>query len=240
MIGKYNAKLDDKSRLFVPSKLRGELGELFYVTLAIVGGSGSGKSTLLNLLMGAYDSYEGSITLDGRELRSIDPDSLYDVMSLIDQNVFLFDDSLRNNITMFRDFPAEQVQQAAARAGLLPLMMERGWDYPCGENGGALSGGEHQRVSIARCLLRGTPVLLLDEATAALDARTASEVSEAILNLDGLTRVVVTHRLESALLSQYDEIFVLRSGAICERGSFNSLMAQKGYFYSLYTISAEA
>jgi len=216
--------------------LRLEVGKKY----AIVGGSGSGKSTLLNLLMGAYDSYEGSISLDGRELRSIDPDSLYDVMSLIDQNVFLFDDSIRNNITMFRDFPDAQVQQAAARAGLLPLMMERGWDYACGENGSALSGGERQRVSIARCLLRGTPVLLLDEATAALDAQTANEVSEAILNLDGLTRVVVTHRLEPSLLARYDEILVLRGGSIYERGGFDELMAQKGYFYSLYTVSAAA
>ena len=95
----------------------------------------------------------------------------------------------------------------------------------------------------SRNRLRGVAayiLLLLDEATAALDARTASEVSEAILNLDGLTRVVVTHRLESALLSQYDEIFALRSGTFCERGIFDELMAQKGYFYSLYTISAAA
>ncbi len=207
---------------------------------AIVGSSGSGKTTLLNLLMGAYDSYEGSIMLDGRELRGIAVDSLYDVMSLIDQNVFLFDDTISNNVTMFREFPEEVVRQAAARAGLLPLMLERGWDYQCGENGSGLSGGERQRVSIARCLLRGTPVLLLDEATAALDARTAHEVSEAILQLEGLTRVVVTHRLDPGLMAQYDELIVLRSGEICERGSFDELMGRKGYFYSLYNVSAAA
>ena len=207
---------------------------------AIVGGSGSGKSTLLNLLMGAYDSYSGSIAIDGKELREVDTDSLYDLMSLIGQNVFLFDDTIRRNITMFRDFPEERVDEAVRRSGLDGLIAQRGEDYRCGENGGGLSGGERQRVSIARCLLRGTPVLLLDEATASLDNQTAFAVTDAILHLDGLTRLVVTHRLEEALLEQYDEIVVLRSGAVCERGRFEELMERKGYFYSLYNVSAAA
>lgn len=205
---------------------------------AIVGASGSGKSTLLNLLMGAYDSYTGSITIDGRELREVDTDSLYDLMSLIGQNVFLFDDTIRRNITMFRDFPDEQVEDAVKRSGLSGLLAQRGSDYRCGENGVALSGGERQRVSIARCLLRGAPVLLLDEATASLDNQTAFAVTDAILHLDGLTRVVVTHRLDAALMGQYDEIIVLRNGRVQERGNFDSLMAQKEFFYSLYTLSA--
>ena len=204
---------------------------------ALVGASGSGKSTLLSLLMGAWDGYEGSITVDGKELREVDPDSLYDLMSLIGQNVFLFDDTIRRNITMFRDFPAEQVDMAVRRSGLEGLIAQRGEDYRCGENGAGLSGGERQRVSIARCLLRGTPVLLLDEATASLDNQTAFAVTDAILHLDGLTRLVVTHRLEAALLEQYDEIIVLRGGAVKEQGSFGELMEQKGYFYSLYNVA---
>ena len=204
---------------------------------ALVGASGSGKSTLLSLLMGAYDGYGGSIAIDGRELRDINPDSLYDVMSLIGQNVFLFDDTLCRNITMFRDFPDAQVDEAVKRSGLSELLAQRGESYRCGENGCNLSGGERQRVSIARCLLRNTPVLLLDEATAALDSQTAFSVTDAILHLDGLTRVVVTHRLEAALLEQYDEIFVLKNGAVCERGSFPQLMDRKEYFYSLYHVT---
>ena len=152
----------------------------------------------------------------------------------------LFDDTIRRNITMFRDFPEERVDEAVRRSGLDGLIAQRGEDYRCGENGGGLSGGERQRVSIARCLLRGTPVLLLDEATASLDNQTAFAVTDAILHLDGLTRLVVTHRLEEALLEQYDEIVVLRSGAVCERGRFEELMERKGYFYSLYNVSAAA
>ncbi len=204
---------------------------------ALVGASGSGKSTLLNLLMGAYDGYAGSIAIDGRELREIAADSLYDVMSLISQNVFLFDDTLYQNITMFRDFPEDKLELAVHRSGLDSLIAEKGEGYRCGENGSGLSGGERQRVSIARCLMRETPVLLLDEATAALDNQTAFAVTDAILRLDGLTRVVVTHRLEEALLEQYDEIFVLRNGTVCEAGRFGELMERKAYFYSLYTVA---
>lgn len=213
--------------------LRLEAGKKY----ALVGASGSGKSTLINLLMGAYDSYEGSLTLDGREMRELDCDSLYDIMSLIGQSVFLFDDTIRRNITMFREFPEEKITSAVFRSGLEKLIAERGEDYRCGENGSGLSGGERQRISIARCLLRETPVLLLDEATAALDNQTAFAVTDAILQLDGLTRLVVTHRLEAQLLEQYDSIFVLREGHLQESGTFAELMERRGYFYSLYTVS---
>lgn len=233
-------ELDDLTFGYEPDKpvlqnisMRLEAGKKY----ALVGASGSGKSTLLNLLMGAHPGYEGSLTVDGRELRDIDPDSLYDLESLIGQNVFVFDDTIRRNVTMFRDFPESQVTDALVRAGLSELLAERGGDYRCGENGSGLSGGERQRVSIARCLLRGTPVLLLDEATAALDNQTAFAVTSSILDLTGLTRLVVTHRLDRALLERYDGIFVLRDGRLVESGNFNDLMGKKGYFYSLYTIS---
>ena len=206
---------------------------------ALVGASGSGKSTLLNLLMGASTDYAGSLTVDGRELRDIDPDSLYDLMSLIGQSVFLFDDTVRRNITMFRDFPDEAVEAAVERSGLAPVLREKGGDYRCGEGGRDLSGGERQRVSIARALLRGTPVLLLDEATSALDNETARAVTEAILDLRGLTRLVVTHRLDPALLSRYDAVFVLRSGKLVEQGPYADLMRKKGALYAMVTLAGE-
>ena len=206
-------------------------------TYAIVGGSGSGKSTLLHLLMGASGAYTGSIAVDGVELREVDAHSLYDLMSLMGQDVFLFDDTIRNNLTMFRSFPEEEVADAVERSGLSQLLQARGEDYRCGENGVNLSGGEGQRISIARCLLRRTPVLLLDEATAALDNATAAAVTQSILDLTGTTRIVVTHRLEPQLMAQYDEILVLRDGRIQEQGSFSDLMDRKGYFYSLFTLA---
>ena len=206
---------------------------------AIVGASGSGKSTLLNLLMGGYDGYGGSLTLDGQELRDIASDSLYEMMSIVQQNVFVFDDTIRENITMFRDFPEEAVRSAIAQSGLDAVVRAKGLDFRCGENGSGLSGGERQRVSIARCLLRRSPVMLIDEATAALDNQTAWEIAQAILDLTGVTRIVVTHRLDAPLLRQYDGIFVLRGGTVCESGTFDELMEQNGYFRSLYLVSQD-
>lgn len=204
---------------------------------AIVGASGSGKSTLLNLLTSPGTAYDGSILLDGTELRTIAPESLYETVSLIQQNVFVFNASIRDNITMFRSFPSEELAQAVRRAQLESLLADRGEGYLCGENGSGLSGGEKQRISIARSLLKHASALLADEATAALDAQTAHQVTDDILSLTGVTRIVVTHTLEQAALRQYDGILVLKDGRIAETGSFDELMERKGYFYALYTVS---
>ena len=204
---------------------------------AIVGASGSGKTTLLNLLTSPGTAYDGSILLDGTELRTIAPESLYETVSLIQQNVFVFNASIRDNITMFRSFPSEELAQAVRRAQLESLLADRGEGYLCGENGSGLSGGEKQRISIARSLLKHASVLLADEATAALDAQTAHQVTDDILSLTGVTRIVVTHTLEQAALRQYDGILVLKDGRIAETGSFDELMERKGYFYALYTVS---
>lgn len=204
---------------------------------AIVGGSGSGKSTLLNLLMNPGADYRGQIRMDGRELRTIDPDAIFGIISLIQQNVFVFNASIRDNVTMFRDFSQEELDLAVRQAHLDELINERGGDTLCGENGCALSGGEKQRISIARSLLKNSSVLLADEATSALDPQTAWQVSEDILDQSGMTRIVVTHSLEEELLKRYDGIMVLKDGRIEETGTFNELMERKGYFYALFTVS---
>lgn len=204
---------------------------------AIVGSSGSGKSTLLNLLMASHHDYTGSICFDDTDLREISSESLYEMISVVQQNVFIFNASIRDNITMFSDFPKEEVDRAIELSGLSSLIAERGEDYLCGENGSGLSGGEKQRISIARSLLKRSQVLLVDEATAALDARTAFQVSDAILNLTDLTRIIVTHSLDETLLRRYDCVLTLKNGCIAECGSFEELMDKKGYFYSLYTVS---
>ena len=204
---------------------------------AIVGSSGSGKSTLLNLLMAAHDSYTGAIKYDDVELQHIKSESLYEMISVVQQNVFIFNASIRDNITMFSDFAREEVDRAIELSGLSKLIADRGEDYLCGENGNGLSGGEKQRISIARSLLKKSQVLLVDEATAALDPQTAFQVSDAILDLNELTRIVVTHALDENLLKRYDCVLTLKNGSIAESGSFDELMAKKGYFYSLFTVS---
>lgn len=204
---------------------------------AIVGGSGSGKSTILNLLMASSRDYRGEILYDGKELKTVSPNSLYDLVSIIQQNVFVFNSTIRDNITMFSEFPEEEIDRAVRLSGLKKLVDEKGADYLCGENGSELSGGERQRISIARALLRKTPVLLVDEATAALDAETSFEVLDAILKLDGYTRVIVTHDLDENILRRCSRLFALKNGAVTEQGTFNELMEQKGYFYSLFTVS---
>ena len=204
---------------------------------AIVGASGCGKSTLLNLLMASHHHYDGSICYDDMELRSITSASLYEMQSIIQQNVFVFNATIRDNITMFHTFPEEQIEKAMQLSGLTELVQKRGEDYLCGENGSGLSGGEKQRISIARSLLKKSQILLVDEATAALDAETAYQVSSAILGLEGITGIVVTHSLEEGLLKQYDKILTMKNGRIVESGTFEELIGEKGYFYSLFTIS---
>lgn len=205
---------------------------------AIVGGSGSGKSTLLNLLTGAAgQGYSGRILLDGKELREISAESLFGALSVIQQNVFVFNASIRDNITLFRDFPDAEVEEAIRRARLEGLLARRGKDELCGESGKALSGGERQRVSIARGLLKKASILIADEATASLDAETAHQVVSDMLGLEGTTRLIVTHTLDAGLLRRCDGIIALRDGAVAEQGGFDELMEKKGYFYALYTVS---
>lgn len=202
---------------------------------AVVGASGSGKSTLLKLLMASHTGYRGSIWYDRHELRTIHSASLYDLSALIQQEVFVFDDTIRNNITLFQPFPEAAVSEAIDRAGLSALIREKGEEYLCGENGKSLSGGERQRIAIARSLLRRTPVLLVDEATAALDPETARRVMDSILELRERTRIVVTHSLDEALLQKYDEILVLEKGRLVERGTYHTLMENRREFFALYT-----
>lgn len=236
----HGIRLENVSFAYEPGKtvLHGinaefEVGRAY----ALVGGSGSGKSTLLNLLMAAETNHSGHILADGIELSDISTESLYGTMAAIQQNVFVFNASIKDNVSMFRDFPKTEMDEAIARAHLGALIRERGEDYLCGENGSGLSGGEKQRISIARSLLKKSSVLLADEVTAALDVQTAHRVSSDILDLQGITRIVVTHTLEESLLRRYDKIFVLRGGRIEEAGSFADLMANKGYFYALFTVA---
>ena len=203
---------------------------------AVVGGSGSGKTTLIRLLMGYYSEYTGGIYFDGVCLDDIDRQSLYQHVAMIHQKVFLFEDTIRNNITMFQDCPDEQVWQAIHDAGLTQVVerMGHGLDSMVEENGRNLSGGEQQRIAIARAFARGTEVMLVDEATASLDPQTASQINQVLLEKEGLTLIAITHRTNQELLEAYDEVLVLEQGKLLEHGSYESLSPQRKQLLALH------
>lgn len=206
---------------------------------ALVGGSGSGKSTILKLLLRYYDNFDGSILIDGKEHRDIDINHIYKHMSVIQQNVFMFDGTIKDNIGLYGDYSDEQILKVAKKAGLEALIksLPKGLYEDVGENGCKLSGGEKQRIAIARALLKNSSIMLLDESTSALDNETAYSIEKSILELESITSIVITHKLMEDMLVNYDEILVMKDGVIVESGDFYSLIDKKGYFYSLYNVA---
>ena len=207
--------------------------------IAIVGMSGSGKSTLLNLLLRFYDVTSGYISIDNQDLQAISAESLYNLMTIVQQDVYIFDDTLKANITLNQFFTDEEIKQAVQQSGLESYVLENesGLQALCGENGSNLSGGQKQRVSIARALIRKTPILLLDEATSSLDNQVTTEIESSILDIQNLTVLVVTHKLNKSMLKKYNRILFMKNGVIVEDGSFDNLMDRKGEFYKLVELS---
>ena len=207
--------------------------------IAIVGMSGSGKSTLLNLLLRFYDVTSGYISIDNQDLQAISAESLYNLMTIVQQDVYIFDDTLRANITLNQSFTDEEIKQAVQQSGLESYVLENesGLQTLCGENGSNLSGGQKQRLSIARALIRKTPILLLDEATSSLDNQVTTEIESSILDIEKLTALVVTHKLNENILKKYDRILFMKDGVIVEDGSFSDLMDRRGEFYKLFELS---
>ena len=191
---------------------------------AILGESGSGKTTLLNLLSGAKRDYTGSVRYDGQDIRDISGERLFELISVIHQETFLFDATIEENITLFRPVDRAVLEDAVKKAGLEELVKEKGLDYACGENGANLSGGEKQRVGIARSILLGAKVLLLDEATSALDIRTGSRLIRTVQQMEGKTRIAVTHDVYPELMDNFDRIIVLRDGQIAGQGKYSELL----------------
>ena len=207
--------------------------------IAIVGMSGSGKSTLLNLLLRFYDVTSGLILIDNQDIQAISAESLYNLMTIVQQNVYIFDDTLRANITLNQSFTDEEIKKAVQQSGLESYVLENesGLQALCGENGSNLTGGQKQRVSIARALIRKTPILLLDEATSSLDNQVTTEIENSILDIQDLTAIVVTHKLNENILKKYDRILFMKDGVIVEDGSFSDLMDRRGEFYKLFELS---
>ena len=208
---------------------------------AIVGESGCGKSTLIKLLMRYYKDYNGDILIDNKDIHKIFSNDLYKNMSMIQQNVFMFDDSIKENIKLFANYSDEEVLSICDRSGLSNLIsrLPNGINSLVGENGNKLSGGEKQRIAIARSLINNTKILILDESTSALDNETAYNLESSLLSINDLTLIVVTHKLIKNILLNYDEIIVMKDGMVIEKGSFDYLISLKGYFYSLYYLQNE-
>ena len=207
--------------------------------IAIVGMSGSGKSTLLNLLLRFYDVTSGYISIDNQDLQAISSESLYNLMTIVQQDVYIFDDTLKANITLSQSFTEDDIKKAVQQSGLESYVLdnESGLQALCGENGSNLSGGQKQRLSIARALIRKTPILLLDEATSSLDNQVTTEIENSILEIQDLTVLVVTHKLNKSMLKKYNRILFMKNGVIVEDGSFDNLMDRKGEFYKLVELS---
>ena len=207
--------------------------------IAIVGMSGSGKSTLLNLLLRFYDVTSGYISIDNQDLQAISAESLYNLMTIVQQDVYIFDDTLKANITLSQSFTEDDIKKAVQQSGLESYILENelGLQTLCGENGSNLSGGERQRLSIARALIRKTPILLLDEATSSLDNKVTTEIENSILEIQDLTVLVVTHKLNKSMLKKYNRILFMKNGVIVEDDSFDNLMDRKGEFYKLVELS---
>lgn len=204
---------------------------------AIVGDSGSGKSTILNLIAKYYEPTSGTISIGGQPINHIAAERVLEQISMVDQDVFLFDDTIRDNIRHARPEATDEEIEAACRAancdGFI-RKMEKGYDTPTGENGNLLSGGQRQRISIARAILKDSPILLLDEATASLDIENELAVKQAIANLlkEKKTVVMIAHTL--SIVKNADLILVVADGKITEAGTHDELLAKGGKYAAMW------
>ena len=205
-------------------------------TVAVVGPSGAGKSTLLDLLPRFYDVTEGAVEIDGRDVRDYTLESLYQNIAVVQQDPFLFNATIRENIRLGRPDASDAEVEASARAAQVDSFVRQlpdGYDTPCGERGSLLSGGERQRVTIARAMLKDAPILLLDEATSSLDSRSEREVQRALEELmKGRTTLVIAHRLST--VRHANQIVVMRDGRIVERGSHEELIELNQVYAQLH------
>lgn len=208
--------------------------------LALVGPTGVGKSTIVSLIERFYDPQQGRVLLDGRDIRTLTVASLRRQISMVLQDTFLFNGSIAENIGYGVDHASpEQIEQAAriARAHDFISQMPQGYDTLVGERGVRLSGGQKQRIAIARAVLRDAPILILDEATSAVDTETEAEIQDAIEQLSGgRTIIVIAHRLSTVMRA--DQILVLREGEIVEQGRHEALLAQGGLYAKLSRVQA--
>ena len=205
-------------------------------TIGIMGQTGSGKSTIVNLMQRFYDPTSGIIKLDGQDIKTMDLDQVREASAVVMQDVFLFSDTIKENICMGRrnDMTDEEIEEAArmANAGSFIDKLEDKYETVIGERGVGLSGGQKQRISIARAISKKAPILVLDDSTSALDMETEAEIQKTLSNIEAVTRVIVAHRISA--VRNADEILYLDHGRVAERGTHEELLKKKGMYYETY------
>ena len=205
---------------------------------AFVGKSGCGKSTFIKLIAGYYSNFKGDVLYDADSLSVLDIDKITALSSVIHQNVYMFDESILDNICLHEDFSKEELQSILSDSGLSQFIEQvpNGLKYHVGENGDNLSGGQKQRIAVARALIRKKPLLILDEGTSAIDMQTAYDIESRLLAISDLTLLTVTHNMSSDILTLYDEIVFMADGKIIEHGTFEELITKHAAFYDFYQL----
>lgn len=204
---------------------------------AIVGKSGCGKTTLINLLNGYYANYSGQILYDNTEIKNLDILKLNEMSAVIHQNVYMFDETIKNNICLHKDVKDNDLNYALTISGVDSFINDIvTLDSYVGENGNKLSGGQRQRVAVARALVQKKPILILDEGTSAIDKQTAFDIENRLLQADDLTMITITHSLSPELLKLYDTVIFMEDGQIIASGSFNNLISTSNKFNDFYNL----
>ncbi len=228
---------EEQNRVLDKINLHIEKGKKY----VIVGKSGCGKTTLVKLLAGYYTEYSGQILYDNTDLNMLNENDIVQLSSIIHQNIYMFNESIYDNICLHEDYSKESIDKAVKNSGLNDVIerLPEGLLYKVGENGSNLSGGQKQRIAVARALIRNKPILILDEGTSAIDMQTAYDIENHLLKIEGLTIITITHNLKKELLELYDDIIYMENGEIIERGTFENLTNAPSRFSKYLTLKKE-
>lgn len=202
---------------------------------AIIGNNGCGKSTLVKLLSGYFSNYSGTIYYDDIPISNKNREGLYNIISMVQQNIFLFNESIKDNICLYTNYPNEKINEVIKVSGLLESLNYKdiSLDYLVKENGHNLSGGQKQRIAFARALIQNKPIIIMDEGTSAMEQKTSYELEKFLLNNELLTVMIITHKIDEKNLKNYDYIIVMDNGEVKEIDNYYNLIEKQGELYKL-------